>query len=146
MADINTITQSLFDCNYFADDFDNDDSYEHLEIAEAQIKEYGWDDVFASWFDYLNKQCHDPEDVINFANLFVYYGGTDYPIRTPYDFLAVLYARVNMDKYWEKAGDVFDSLATSVLEKSGEIDLIDDPYYQVLDDPKLKKAIVAIID
>ena len=68
--------------------FDADVSYEHSDKAETIIDEYGWGAVFDSWFEYLRASCPAPEDVINFANLFFYYGGADYPVKDPYPFLS----------------------------------------------------------
>ena len=62
-------------------------------------------------------------------------------MKEPYKFLGYLYYMVDMDKYWDDAGDLFDSLSISMLENSGNINIVKNPYYTALEDPKIKSAV-----
>ena len=130
-------TSYLFNCDFFSDDFDPDGNEEHLECAENVLSTYAFNDIFAEWNRYLRENCKSPEDVINFCNLFSYYGGSDYYIPNAYDFVGYIYYMVDLDKYWDKAGDFLDGLCISILEKSGDVSLARDPYYQSWKDPKV---------
>ena len=137
MDKISEITKYLFDCDYFAEDFDADDSYEHYDCAHKQMEDNMWSDVYNSWFQYLIDNCESPEKVINFVNLFSYYGGQDQAIKNPYEFLGYIYCKVDMDKYWDVAGDLFDSVAISILESCGKINTVKNPYYNPIKDPEI---------
>ncbi|MBR5667772.1 MAG: hypothetical protein IKW95_08805 [Lachnospiraceae bacterium] len=133
-------TEYLFNCNFFDEAFDPDGNETHQELAEEVLDNNLWQEVFTSWNNYLRSNCTTPETVINFCNLFVYYGGTENPIRNPYDFLGYIFAKVNLDKYWDVAGELLDGIAIAILRRSGEISLTKNPCYQSWKDPKLIKA------
>lgn len=135
---IEAITEYLFDCNFLDEDFDSEGKEEHQKVAEALLNENPWSDVFTVWNKYLRGNCSTPESVINFCNLFSYYGGTERPIHYPYDFLGYIFAKANFEKNWDGAGDFLDGLAVSILQKSGDISLRKDPYYQSWRDSKLQ--------
>lgn len=135
-------TQYLFDCDFFADSFDPEDHEEHLDKAYALMKEYSWQEIFPVWNSFLHEHCQTAAQVINFVNLFMYYGATDEYIPNPYDFVGYILCKVDLDKYWDVAGDTIDSLANAVLQKAGCIDLMKDPYYQAWKDPH----VIAVID
>ena len=139
--DISNTTTYLFNCDFFADDFDPEGHEEHLECAEKLIDTYPWNDIFNSWNEYLHNNCKTPESVINYCNLFLYYGGQDQFIPNPYEFLGYIYYMVDIDKYWDQAGEFLDGLSISILEKSGEISTVKNPYYQSWTDPKMIAAI-----
>ena len=63
--------------------------------------------------------------------------GADEYNPDPYKFIGYLYARVNMDTYWEQAGDLFDSIAIDILSNQQLINLAEDPYYNPLKDKKV---------
>lgn len=128
-------TNYLFDCDFFSDDFDAEGNEEHLQRAEQLLNTYPWKDVFACWNSYLRHNCNSPEEVINFCNLFSYYGGQDNFIPDPYEFLGYIYYMVDINEYWDEAGDFLDGLSISILEKSGEISTTKNPYYQSWKDP-----------
>lgn len=130
-------TNYLFNVDFFSDSFDPEGNEEHLDRAEQLIDSHPWSDVFNSWNNYLHNNCKTPEEVINFCNLFVYYGGTEQFIPHPYEFLGYIYYMVDTEKYWDEAGELLDSLSVSVLEKAGEISSWNDPYYQSWKDPKI---------
>lgn len=140
IADLKKTTHYLFDCKFTSDDFDPDET-PHLDTAISLLHDYPWKDIFMSWNAYLHEHCPTAEDVINFVQLFSYYGGTDQYIPQPYEFIGYLYYRVDMKKYWDDAGDFFDGVAISILEKSGKIDTTKDVYYSPLEDPKVLASI-----
>lgn len=133
-------TRYLFDCKYDAPDFD-DDTYEHSDVASALIAEYGWQEVFDSWFTYLRDNCKTAEDVINFANLFFYYGGTEYYLRDPYPFVSYLYYRVDTKKYGEIATEIFDSITIPLLSNIGDVSLEQTPNYVPEKDVRILSAV-----
>lgn len=136
-------TAYLFNCRHDDPDFDSNDSYEHSDTAQELIDEYGWEKVFPYWFDYLQKCCPAAEDVINFANLFFYYGGADHPLRDPYPFISYLYYRVDTAKYGADATDIFDSIVIPLLSNIGDVSLENEPDYIPEKDPRILSAIKA---
>ncbi|SDA39001.1 hypothetical protein SAMN02910275_00153 [Butyrivibrio sp. INlla18] len=134
---ISSITKYLMDCDFFSDEFDPDGNEEHLETAEKLLHDYPWKDIYAEWRRYLHEECKTPEAVINFANLFMYYDGADNFIPDPLAFIGYLYSMVDMDKYWDKAGETFDSLSCEIMTKAGLADLTEDPFYRAKDDPRV---------
>ncbi len=134
-------TQYLFRCDFFSDSFDPEGNEEHLDKAGNLLKEYSWAEIFPIWSDFLHTQCPTAKDVINFVNLFMYYGATDQIIPDPYDFVGYILSKVDLDKYWDIAGDTIDSLCNSVLQKAGKVSLVSDPYYQAWKDPKVLEVI-----
>ena len=138
---IKTTTDYLFGCDFKSDRFDPEGEEKHLDKANELISTFLWSDIFEEWNDYLHNNCSTPESVINFCNLFYYYGGQDQFIPNPYEFLGYLYYVIDVDTYWNQAGNLLDSISISILEKSGEISLSSDPDYQPWNDPKLLKVI-----
>lgn len=141
---MNTIfetTQFLFGCDFFSEDFDANDTYEHYDCAQKQMEECKWSDVFDSWFQYLITNCDTPKKVINFVNLFSYYGGQDQAIKNPYEFIGYLYYIVDMKRYWDEAGDLFDGVSISILENCGKVNTVKNPYYSPNNDPEIIAAI-----
>ncbi len=139
--DIINTTNYLFHCDFFADDFDPEDNEEHLFAAYDLLKAHPWTDIYPVWNDYLHSNCKDAEAAINFANLYFYYGGTDEYIPDPYEFVGYLLYLIDLDKYWDVAGDMLDSLFNAVLSKSGKINLMSNPYYQAWKDPNVLAAV-----
>lgn len=138
---IYNITQYLFGCDFFSDSFDPEGKEEHLEKAEQLLDSYSWNEIFPVWNDFLHSNCHSAEDVINFVNLFMYYGAAEQSLPDPYDFVGYILYKVDLDKYWDDAGDTIDSLCNSVLQKAGKIDLESNPYYQAWKDPKVLEVV-----
>ena len=140
-SSISEITSFLFNTDFFDDAFDPEDNEIHLDKAQELFESFPWNDIITEWHNYLFNNCHSPEDVINYANLFFYYGGSEEYNPEPYKFLGYLYSHVDMESYWEKAGDLFDSIAINILQNQQLIDLNEDPYYDPLKDPKIIKEI-----
>lgn len=144
MIDANEMTKTteyLFHCDFLEDDYDPEGHEDHLRCAEDLLRKHPWSDIFLSWNEFLRNRCSTPEEVINYCNLFSYYGGTDQVIPDPYDFLGYIYYMVDTEKYWEEAGEFLDGFSISVLEKAGEISAIKDPYYQSWKDPRIISVI-----
>lgn len=137
------VTTYLFSCRHDDPAFDSDDSYEHSDAAQALIDEYGWKEVFPYWFDYLQKKCPTEDDVINFAHLFFYYGGSEQPLRDPYPFVSYLYYRVNTAKYGADATDIFDSIVIPLLSNIGEISLENETDYVPEKDSRILSGVEA---
>lgn len=97
MEKITAMTEYLFGCDFFADDFDADETYDHYDCAQKLMEEYKWSDIYDAWIDYLVNNCDTPEKVINFVNLFSYYGGQDQAVKDPYYFLGYIYCVVDME-------------------------------------------------
>lgn len=91
----------------------------HRNQAKQQIAEFGWENTFTSWKNFLFKECKTPESVINFANLFWSYGGEEYPIPEPYKFIAYFYYRVDFKPEIYDGVDILDSLVLAILPKAG---------------------------
>ena len=126
----------------FTDDtFDPEEHEDHLKMSWELFEHYSWTDIYPIWMDYLHLHCPTPADVINFVNLYIYYDAADKPIPDPIDFISYLYFRVDMDRYWNEAGDLFDSLAVNILSKHGLVDMNQDPYYSPLKDDRILSGI-----
>ncbi|MBQ3682329.1 MAG: hypothetical protein II922_04530 [Succinimonas sp.] len=112
---------------------------ETREKVKQQISEFGWENTFESWKNYLFTECKTPESAINFANLFWSYGGHDYTVIEPYKFLGYFYYRIDFDaEKYDELG-ILDSLAIDLLPKAGYSyadRLINDDYIPELD-PKI---------
>ena len=134
---IKSISKYLLNCDFFSDDFDPEGKEEHLKAAEKFFADYPWNDIYKEWSRYLHEECKTPESVINFANLYMYYDGTSNFIPDPVAFVGYLYYKVDMDKYWDIAGETFDSLSCQIMTKAGLANLIQDPFYKPKDDPRV---------
>ena len=134
-------TKFLFGCDFNDPAFDADESYEHSDVADEIIKEYGWKEVFPCWFQFLKENCKTPEEVLNYANLFYYYGGTDYPIRDPYSFVSYFYYRIDITQYGAQATNILDSIVIPILSRIGDVNLEKNPNYAPESDPKIITAI-----
>lgn len=141
MEKIAAMTEYLFGCDFFADDFDADEKYDHYDCAQKLMEEYKWSDIYDAWIDYLVNNCDAPEKVINFVNLFSYYGGQDQAVKDPYYFLGYIYCVVDMEKYWDEAGSVFDGIAISLLENCGKVNVVKNPYYSPEIDPEVMVSV-----
>lgn len=138
---IKDTTSYLFSCDFFSDDFDPEGKEDHLNTALELQESFPWIDIIHEWHNYLYTKCTTAESVINFANLFFYYEGADEYNPDPYKFIGYLYAKVDMNKYWNQAGDLFDSIAIDILSNQQLINIAEDPYYNPIKDPKILKEI-----
>lgn len=122
-------TDYLFNYNFNDNSILPEDEDAYLQRADDLIDNYEWNDIFTCWFSYLKNNCKTPEEVINWANLFYWYGGETKPINNTYKFLGYLYYRVDTIKYAEICQTVFDSIVIGILEKIGEISISNNPNY-----------------
>lgn len=134
---IKDTTSYLFNCDFFSDDFDPEGQEVHLDKAQELQEVFPWIDIINEWHNFLYDNCNTPESVINFANLFFYYGGADDYNSDPFKFIGYLYAKVDMNIYWDQAGDLFDSIAIDILSNQQLIDISENPYYNPLKDPQI---------
>ena len=141
MKTIEEYTDFLFNCTFTDDSFDPEDHEEHLEASWELFKNYAWADIYPVWMQHLHSNCPTPSDVINFVNLYIYYEAADKPIPDPVEFISYLYFRVDMNEYWDEAGDMFDGLAISILSTAGLVDMMQDPYYTPLKDERILNGI-----
>jgi hypothetical protein len=135
---ISEITEYLFNRDYDEELTDEED--EALwDVAKQQIKDFGWENTFESWKEYLFSKCITPESVVNFANLFWCYCLGEYVIADPYNFLGYMYYRIDMNPSKYDDLDILDGLAITILPKAGfsEADLMKHPNYSPLMDEKL---------
>ncbi|MDD7409040.1 MAG: hypothetical protein SOV71_02680 [Anaerovoracaceae bacterium] len=138
---IEDYTAYLFGCKFADDAFDPDGQEDHLKKSWELFDLYSWSEIFPVWFQYLQQKCKIVPDVINFVNLYIYYDAADKPISNPIEFISYLYYRVDMDQYWDEAGDLFDGLAINILSHNGYLDIEKDPYYTPLKDERIQRFI-----
>ena len=138
---IQSETNYLFDYNFNDDSIPEKIEEAHLDRATALLDNYQWNDIFKCWFEYLKANCKTPEEVINWANLFFWFGGSEMSIPDPYSFLGYLYYKVDVSKYVDEAQTVFDGIAIGILEKIGKINLMNNPNYAPETDPEIIAAV-----
>ena len=142
MSNIDNETLYLFNRPYDEELTDEQDEA-LLDRAQQQIIDYGWDKTFASWRQYLFSNCTTPEAVINFAHLFWSYGGYEYIIPDPYNFLVYMYYRIDMNVQKYDDMDILDGIAITILPKAGfdNADLMKNPLYSPLLDDRMKSEV-----
>ena len=144
METIEEYTKYLLNCNFVDDTFDPEDQEDHLKTSWELFNHYSWEDIYPVWMQHLHAECVTPVDVINFVNLYVYYDVADMKIPDPLDFISYLYYRVDMDKYWDEAGELFEGLAITILSNHGLVNLMEDPYYNPLKDERIQSRAEAL--
>jgi hypothetical protein len=102
---------------------------------------YAWADIYPVWVQYLHTKCETPEDVINFVNLYIYYEAANQAVPNPVEFISYIFFKVDMDKYWDEAGELFDGLAINILSKQGLVNMMENPYYSPLKDERILSGI-----
>lgn len=138
-------TDFIFERNYLKELQPTDDSItEEMEenyeqTANYLVSNFGWDMVFDCWNNYLQTTCDSPEKVINFAYLFLNYGGAEHIIPNPHKFLAYFYYRIDLNPAKYDAVDIMDDLSTTILKMSGfsEANIELNPQYVPERDPKI---------
>lgn len=143
MKTIEEYVEYLFHCDYFADDFDPSGHSDHLKTANEFFDAYDWKEIYPVLYRRLLTQCPTSEDVINFVNLYFYYGASVWKIPNPVEFVSYLYFKVDMyqDRYWDIAGDLFDSFTIEMFSAHGLADIVEDPYYDPLQDERILNGI-----
>ena len=140
--ELDNITSFLFN-RLFGEELTSKEEDVLVECAENAIREFGWEETFSSWKAYLKNNCHTSESVLNFADLFWWFGGQDHIIPDPYDFLGYFYYHTGVEPDEDGNLDILDSIATTILPKAGyqEADLVLNPQYMPENDPRLLKAV-----
>lgn len=141
MKTVKEHTNYLLNCRFTDDSFDPEGHEEHLQASWELFENYLWEEIYPVWMVHLYTDCKTPEEVINFVNLFIYYEAANQPISDPIKFIGYLYYKVDMDKYWDQAGELFEGVAINVLSKSGLLDTTVDPYYTPMKDSRILKEI-----
>ena len=138
-------TEYLFG-RIWGEDISEEAEEEYTNRADNLIKEYGWQEVFRAWNEYLHTKCTTPESVVNFANLYWSYCGDEYPIPDPHKFIAYLYYMTGNKLQHYYNGEIIENLATKILRKAGysEADRVLNPYYIPDQDPKILAEVEAI--
>lgn len=144
MKSIQEYTDYLFNCRFTDENFDPQDHEDHLRTSWELFESYDWNSIYPVWLNHLYNNCPTPEDVINFVNLYIYYEASEKSLDNPLGFIGYLYYRVDMDEYWDEAGDLFEDLAIAVLSKHGLINTMEDPYYKPMKDERILTEIKKI--
>lgn len=145
MKSIEEYTNYLFNCSFSDDSFDPEDHEDHLKASWELFEHYTWEDIYPLWMKHLHENCSTPEDVINFVNLYIYYEADGFPIDDPIGLISYIYYKVDMDKYWDEAGELFEGFAINILSKHGLVNMINDPYYTPLKDERITNAIACMV-
>ena len=136
MNNINKYNDYLFNFKYL----DCKELDERIQLAREIINNNEWLDVYNEWFNYLKSNCKREDEIINFYQLLYNYIEFDMHVPYPnnlYDFIAYMYAKIDLDKYYDDYGDLLDALAIEILENSNELDIESNPYYKYWEDPKV---------
>ncbi len=141
METIEEYIDYLFNCNFADDNFDAKEDSSHLEKSWELLEKFQWDKIYQHLLNHLHTSCKSTEDVINFVNLYVYYNFDEEKIPDPLDFVSYLYYKVDMDVYWDEAGDLFDGLAIKIFSNHDIVDIIQNPYYNPLKDERIADQI-----
>ena len=141
MKSIQEYSDYLLNCNFADDDFDPEDHEDHLKASWELFDNYSWEEIYPVWMQRLHEHCQTPADVINFVNLYIYYNAGDLKIPDPISLISYLYYRVDMTQYWDEAGELFDGLAVNILSKQKLVNMMEDPYYSPLKDPRIQEGI-----
>ena len=144
MKSIEEYTDYLFNCSFSDDSFDPEDHEDHLKASWELFENYTWEDIYPIWMKHLHENCSTPEEIINFVNLYIYYEADNLPIDDPIGFISYLYYKVDMNKYWDEAGELFEGFAINILSKHGLVNMMNDPYYTPLKDERITNAIACM--
>ena len=130
----------LFHCDFFAPDFDPEGEEIHKEFSEQVLENYLWDEIYQAFYNHFTTDCKTEKSVYNAINLFFYYCFDENEVPNPYELAGYILYRIdiaNSDENWKKYGDFIDSFINTILEKSGNINLMNDPYYRSWEDTRV---------
>ena len=99
MKSIQEYTDYLFNCRFTDENFDPQDHEDHLKTSWELFESYDCNSIYPAWLNHLYNNCHTPEDVINFVNLYIYYEASENSLDNPLGFIGYLYYRVDMDEF-----------------------------------------------
>lgn len=140
MKKLEAYTNYLFNCNFNSENFDPDGNETHLDIVEKIREEYPWTQIIEEWTTYLYEKCITPQEVLNFCNLFIYYGGTDNYVPNPYKFSGYLLYKLNVLLDDSNIFNLIDGLIISILQYQGLVNLNNNPYYSIEKDNNIITA------
>lgn len=123
-------------------DYTDEEIIELEALVENLISQFTWPKVYETWIEYLHTKCKTDAAVVNFAQNYFDYA-RDRHIPDPVHFIAYLHYRVNTLEN-EDAMQIFDSLAISVLENAGLLDMMQTPLYTAERDPRIQAEIAVI--
>lgn len=141
MKSIEEYSGYLLNCCFTDESFDPEDHEDHLKVSWELFENYPWENIYPVWRRHLHEKCPTPADVINFVNLYIYYDAGNKEIPDPLGFVSYLYYRVDMDLYWDEAGELFEGLTINILSKHGLINMIEEPYYNPLEDERIRSRV-----
>ena len=143
MKTLEEYTEYLLNCDFMDEKFDPDGNELHLKASWELLDNYEWQNIYPILIHHLHTKCSSPADVINFANLYMYYEFAQLKIPEPIEFVSYLYYRVDMDTYWDEAGEMIESLSIEILKNHNLIDIMINPYYNPLNDQRILKQIAS---
>lgn len=135
-------TEYLFNADWFSDDFDPEDNEEHMDRAYKLQYEYSWEEIYPIWKGYLYKNCKTFKELVNYANLYYYYGGTDHIISDPYEFCSYFMYRYDISELWDEGGEDIENLVISVLKTCGYVSFWMERNTNIFEDEDLKYHIL----
>lgn len=142
--ELDLITKELFsiDAYKLLQDPNSDEIWDHnVDIALSTINQYGWDQVFDSWKQYMIENCHSIEEALSFATWFDAFGGQTHRIDNPYEFLAYLYDIFDLNPVKYDA-QIMDDVSYGILEAAGiKKHIWRDDSYTTETDPQMIKAV-----
>lgn len=137
MKDIKDYTNYLFSCQFDSTDFDPEGKENHLDIAEEVKGKFPWKKIIEEWVTYLYEKCNTSQQVLNYCNLFIYYGGADNYVPDVYKFSGYLLCKMEPLLADSNVFNLIDGLIISILEYQGLINLNDNPYYSIEKDENI---------
>lgn len=112
-------TEYLFSADWFSEEFDPDGQEEHMDRAYKLREDYSWEDIYPIWKKYLHEHCKSFDELVNYANLYVYYGGVDEVIPDAYEFCSYFMYRYDIQELWDEGGEDIENLVIGVLVTCG---------------------------
>ncbi len=91
----------LYSSGHASGEFSPQEYEEHKKRALKVVEKYSPADFFRASFNWMWGNKRQQEELVNFANLFYYYGGAGCCRSDPYDFLSCLYYVLVVDYYYE---------------------------------------------
>lgn len=136
---IKTDINKLLSYNFFSDDFEPED--EAYDYAEELVDYYSVDEIIQEFKLFIESNCNSKDDLINVINLAWIYGFHELKIKDSIDLVAFLCFKSNIMNNKDEIDYTLDSFIISILENNRIASLYKDPYYDYLDDERIKNRI-----
>ena len=130
----------LFECDFFAEEFDPDGEEVHSDRAEDIKEQFDEQDILTCALTYFFNNCKDAKQIYNYCNLFFYYGFCDIKNEDALKFLGYIYYMVDFDKEPEMF-DFVDMFSCKVVEQNKLASLYENPYYRPDKDKRILDAV-----